>query len=147
MVGKIQLYVDDYKIVKFDDEIIGKTFSSKRYGEFYVVGATDIIKKHYRMFLCKFFNTNSTGLFRKDKIVSGEITISTVAEEDHEEELALLESEMDEILKEIRRTDSKKKTEELNDQRRILDKRINYLYEFGEYDEEKNEKEVIKAAR
>lgn len=67
-----------------------------------------------------------------------EITISTVAEEDHEEELALLETEMDKILKEIRRTDSKKKTEELNDQRRILDKRINYLYEFGEYEHGSN---------
>lgn len=67
-----------------------------------------------------------------------EITISTAAEEDYSKELEILETEMNEILKEIRRTDSKKKTEELNEQRRILDKRINYLYEFGEYEDGNN---------
>ena len=75
------------------------------------------------------------------------ITISIVGEEDHTKELDILEAERDKILKQIRRTDSKKKTEELNEQRRMLDKRINYLYEFGEYDEKENQKEVAKAAR
>lgn len=66
------------------------------------------------------------------------ITISIVGEEDHSKELEILEAEREKVLKDIRRTDSKKKTEELNDQRRTLDNRINYLYEFGEYDEKKN---------
>lgn len=67
------MYNEDYKIIKFDDDIIGKTFVSRNNGNFTVIGATNILKGTHRMFLCKFLNTNSTGLFRKDKILSGEI--------------------------------------------------------------------------
>jgi hypothetical protein len=67
------MYNEDYKIIKFDDDIIGKTFVSRNNGKFTVIGATNILKGTHRMYLCKFLNTNSTGLFRKDKILSGEI--------------------------------------------------------------------------
>ena len=63
----------EYKIIDFNDDIIGKTFTSKHNGDFIVLGATNIIKRSHRMFLCKFIDTNSKGLFRKDKIISGDI--------------------------------------------------------------------------
>lgn len=67
------MYDKEYQVVDFVDDIIGKTYTSRNNGDFVVVGATNIIKGTHRMFLCKFLDTNSTGLFRKDKILSGEI--------------------------------------------------------------------------
>ena len=38
------MYNEDYKIIKFDDDIIGKTFISRNNGKFTVIGATNILK-------------------------------------------------------------------------------------------------------
>ncbi len=64
---------ENYRIIDFKDNIIEKKFKSKYNGEFIVIGATDIIISNHRLFLCKFLDTKSEGLFRKDKILSGEI--------------------------------------------------------------------------
>ena len=61
------------------------------------------------------------------------INLEVIAEEDHGQEVDILETERESIFKKIRITDSKSKTEELNKQLQMINKRINDLYDFGEY--------------
>lgn len=65
--------MDGYNIIEFDDNIIGKKFQSKQYGEFYVIGATNEFNHNHRLFCCQFISPFYIGLYRKDHILSGSV--------------------------------------------------------------------------
>jgi len=62
----------DYEIIIYEDEIIGKVFSSK-YGEYKVLGATN--KKNYSniLFACIFIKTGYINIFKKQSIIKGSV--------------------------------------------------------------------------
>lgn len=61
------------------------------------------------------------------------IEISVVGEEDIDECYKVLSKQRDELWKKYKRTDSKKKSEELRKQVRELDDKINWFYHLAEY--------------
>lgn len=66
------------------------------------------------------------------------IEISVVGEEDIDECYKVLSKQRDELWKKYKRTDSKKKSEELRKQVRELDDKINWFYHLAEYENVKD---------
>lgn len=59
-------------MINHNDDIVGQQLNSN-YGDFIVIGATDIFRNKTRMFLCKFFKPEYYGIFSKDAIKRGSI--------------------------------------------------------------------------
>lgn len=64
--------IDDYKIILYTDDIIGKIFNGK-YGEYKVLGATNKKSHSNILFACVFIKTGYINTFRKQSILEGSV--------------------------------------------------------------------------
>lgn len=62
--------VEDYEIIDYHDEIIGRTFSGK-YGNFIVLGATNKRIHSNKLFACEFLDSGYINLYSKQVILKG----------------------------------------------------------------------------